>query len=228
MTVNQLTNQITGISVKRSELLETLVENILSIKHDRPLLVAIDGRDAAGKSILANELAGKLRESGATVIESSIDGFHNPRIIRYKRGRDSPEGYYLDSFNYAAVKLLLLDPLKTGNLRYKARAFDYNIDQGIISPMQSAEPDSVLIFDGIFALRPELRDYWDYSIYLHIDEEESLRRGVTRNQGYEEEARRRYLERYIAGQRLYHAESEPMKHADIVIDNNDPENPVIL
>jgi len=134
----------------------------------------------------------------------------------------------MDGFNYAALKLLLLDPLKTGDLRYKARAFDYTIDRGIISPMVSAEPDSILIFDGIFALRPELKDYWDYSIYLYIDEDEALRRGVKRNPGDEEEARRRYIERYIAGQRLYHAESEPMKHADVVIDNTDPENPVIL
>lgn len=228
MTGNQLTNTPNCISVKRSELLETLAKNILCIKHDRPLLVAIDGRDAAGKSTLAKELAAKLRECSAAVIESSIDGFHNPRLIRYKRGRDSPEGYYMDSFNYAALKLLLLDPLKTGDLRYKARAFDYTIDLGIISPMISAEPGSILIFDGVFALRPELRDYWDYSIYLHIDEEESIRRGVSRNPGEEEEARRRYQERYIAGQRLYHAESEPMKHADIVIDNTDLENPVIL
>lgn len=214
--------------MKRSELLETLVEKILAIKHDRPLLVAIDGRDAAGKTMLAKELAARLRERGAKVIESSVDGFHNPQVIRYKKGQDSPEGYYVDSFNYAALKVLLLDPLKTGNLRYKARAFDYTIDQGIISPMVSAEPDSILIFEGIFVLRPMLRDYWDYSIYLHIDEEESLRRGAARNPGDEGEARRRYLARYIAGQRLYHAESEPRKHADVVIDNNDPENPVIL
>ena len=214
--------------MKRSELLETLIENILCIKHDRPLLVAIDGRDAAGKSMLAKELAAKLRKSGATVIEASIDGFHNPRLMRYKRGRDSPEGYYMDGFNYAALKLLLLDPLKTGDLRYKAKAFDYTIDQGIISPRISAELDSILIFDGVFALRPELRDYWDYSIYLYIDEEESLRRGVNRNPGEEEEARRKYQERYIAGQRLYHAEFEPMKHAEIVIDNTDPENSVVL
>lgn len=205
-----------------------MVENILVIRHDRPLLVAIDGIDAAGKTILAKELADKLRVCGVPVIESSIDGFHNPRAIRYKRGSESPEGYYRDSFNLAALKVLLLDPLKTGDLRYKAKAFDYTIDQGIISPFIEAEPDSILVFDGVFTHQSELRGYWDYSIYLHIDEEESIRRGVGRNPGDEEEARRRYRVRYIAGQRLYHAEAEPKKHADVVINNNDPENPAIL
>ena len=215
-------------TLRRSELLETLTENILAIKHDRPLLVAIDGIDAAGKTMLAKELTDKLNGIGVPVIESSIDGFHNPRAIRYKRGSESPEGYCRDSFNIPALKVLLLDPLKTGDLRYKAKAFDYTIDQGIISPFLEAEPDSILIFDGVFTHQPDLREYWDYSIYLHIDEEESIRRGLNRNPGDEDEARRRYRVRYIAGQRLYHAEAEPRKHADIVIDNNDPENPMIL
>ena len=92
--------------MKRSELLELLTANILGIKHERPLLVAIDGYDAAGKSILAKELAEKLRGLGLNIIEASIDGFHNPRVIRYKRGEESPEGYYYDSFNYAALKVI--------------------------------------------------------------------------------------------------------------------------
>lgn len=213
--------------MKRNKLLEKLVTNVLGIKHNRPLLVAIDGRDTAGKSVLAKELAFRLRALGATVIESSIDGFHNPSTIRYRKGRESPEGFYRDSFNIAAIKVLLLDPLKTGNLRYKSKVFDYTIDQAILEPFQQAEPDSILIFDGIFSLQSKLRDYWDYSIYLCIDEEESIRRAEARNPG-EEETRHLYVVRYIEGQRIYHDESNPASHADIVIDNNDPENPVIL
>ena len=124
--------------------------------------------------------------------------------------------------------MLLLDPLKTGGLRYKARVFDYTIDKGISSSLVEAEPGSILVFDGVFTHQPELRAYWDYSIYLNIDEKESIRRGVGRNPGDEDEARRRYMVRYIAGQRIYQAEAEPRKHANIVIDNNDPENPMIL
>ena len=214
--------------MKRSDLLDLLVENILDIKHDRPLLVAIDGRDAAGKTVLAKELANKLRAVGANVIESSIDGFHNPSTIRYRMGRDSPEGFYRDSFNLPAVKILLLDPLKTGDLRYKAYAFDHTFDRAVMGPFLHADPNSILVFDGIFTHRPELREYWDYSIYLYIDEKESIRRGEARNPGEEEEARRMYTVRYTAGQRIYNTESEPISHADIVIDNNDPENPEIL
>jgi uridine kinase len=214
--------------VKRSLLLETLTENILRIQHTRPLLVAVDGRDAAGKSTLAKELAENLRNKGANVIEASIDGFHNPRKIRYRRGRDSPEGYYFDSFNHEVLKKQLLDPLRSGDLRVRLKAFDYTVDEAVESPFVEAQPDTILVFDGVFSLRPELRDYWNHSIYLYVDEAESLRRGAARNPGDEEEAKHRYEVRYIAGQRLYHNEADPLKHASIVIDNNDPENPLIL
>jgi uridine kinase len=213
--------------MKRSQLLDILIENILDL-HERPLLVAIDGRDAAGKTVFAKGLANRLREKGAKIIESSSDWFHNPQLVRYGRGRESPEGYYHDSFNIAALKLLLLDPLKTGNMCYKARAFDYRIDKAVIAPFLRADPDSILVFDGIFILRPELRKYWDYSVYLYIDEEESIRRGIVRTPEDEKEVRHLYTVRYAAGQRIYNAESDPMRYADIVIDNNDPENPEII
>jgi uridine kinase len=214
--------------MKRSQLLDILIGKILYIQHERPLLVAIDGRDAAGKTILAKEFANRLRERGAVVIESSTDWFHNAQLVRYRRGRESSEGYYHDSFNIDALKQFLLDPLKTGNMCYKAKVFDYRKDKSIISPFIKADPNSILVFEGIFVLRPELREYWDYSVYLYINEEESLRRRIVRIPENEKEIRRLYTVRYIAGQRIYNTESDPMKYANIVIDNNDPENPKII
>lgn len=102
------------------------------------------------------------------------------------------------------------------------------MDKVVDTPLQQAEPTSILIFEGVFTLREELRTYWDYSIYLEISEEESLRRGIERNPGDEAEARRRYGIRYIAGQRVYHMESDPERHASIVVDNNNPDDLIIL
>jgi adenylylsulfate kinase-like enzyme len=60
--------------VKRSELLETLVENILTLVQNRTLLVTVDGIDAAGKTVLAGELADKLKGSGAQKVQKGIIG----------------------------------------------------------------------------------------------------------------------------------------------------------
>ena len=214
--------------MERSQLIKRLKQDILAVDISRPILVGVDGRDAAGKTILAVELAEALREAGLEVIEASIDGFHNPQATRYSRGRDDPEGYYRDSFNLAALKKHLLVPLKVGCLNYTTQVFDYRIDEEVMIPKQKAPCDAVLIFDGVFIHRPELRNYWNYSVYLYVSEEESLRRGVQRDPGEADEIKRKYLVRYIPGQRIYHEESEPMKYASIIVDNTEPDNPVIL
>lgn len=214
--------------MQRSELIQQLAENILAIELERPILVAVDGRDAAGKTILASELAAKLREEGLEVIEASIDGFHNPREARYKRGRDDPEGYYRDSFDMQSLKKNLLVPLKVGCLHYRTQVFDYRADEPVEGPKKKAELDSILVFDGVFSHCCDLRNYWNYSVYLYISEEESIRRGVERDPGEAEEIRRKYMIRYLPGQRLYHEEAQPMKHASIIVDNTNPDNPLIL
>jgi len=212
--------------MKRSEFLNLLVDRIIGEHGDEPYIVVIDGVDAAGKSILAGELAEELRDRGLLVSEASVDGYHNPRAVRMVRGRDSPEGFYRDSFNLESLKKNLLEPFKAGG-EYRLHMFDYRVDSPDPSMLYEFKPGTVLVFDGVFSLRPELRGYWDLTIHLSITEEESLRRGIERDPGRKEELSRRYNARYIPGQRLYKAEAKPEEKADIVADNNDPSNLII-
>jgi uridine kinase len=90
--------------MNRKQLINTLVTDITDISISHPVRVAIDGVDGAGKTRLADELAGKLLKYGRQVIRASIDGFHNPTQKRVARGALSPEGYDLDSFDYRGLK----------------------------------------------------------------------------------------------------------------------------
>ena len=212
--------------MKRSELLNMIAERVIREHGEQPYIVAIDGVDAAGKSILAGTLAEELRDRGILVSEASIDGYHNPRAVRMVRGRDSPDGFYRDSFNLESLREHLLDPFMAGR-EYRLHMFDHRVDSPDPSMLYEFKPGTVLVFDGVFSLRPELRRYWDLTIYLSITEEESVRRGVERDPGDKEELCRRYKARYIPGQRLYKAEAKPEETADMVVDNNDPSNPII-
>ena len=213
-------------NVKRSELLNLIAERVMREHGDAPYIVAIDGVDAAGKSILAGELAEELRDRGLLVSEASVDGYHNPRVVRFMRGRDSSEGFYRDSFNLKSLRGHLLDPFRTGT-EYRLHMFDHRVDSPDPSMLYEFKPGTVLVFDGVFSLRSELRHYWELTIYLSITEEESVRRGVERDPGDKEELCRRYKVRYIPGQRLYKVEEKPEETADMVVDNNDPSNPII-
>jgi len=212
--------------MKRSELLNLIAERVIREHGEQPYIVAIDGVDAAGKSILTGELAEELRDRGILVSEASIDGYHKPRAVRMVRGRDSPEGFYRDSFNLESLRKHLLNPFRAGG-EYRLHMFDHRVDSPDPSMLYEFKPGTVLVFDGVFSLRPELRRYWDLTIYLSITEEESVRRGVERDPGDKEELCRRYKTRYIPGQRLYKAEAKPEETADMVVDNNDPSNPII-
>ena len=52
--------------------------------------------------------------TGRAVFRASIDGFHRPRAERYARGRDSPEGFYRDSFDYSLFRRVLVEPFRDG------------------------------------------------------------------------------------------------------------------
>ena len=218
--------------MKRSQFLRELASRIVQIELPHPTRVAIDGVDAAGKTTLAQELVTLIQAHGRPVIRASIDGFHHPARIRYQRGATSPEGYYHDSFNYQALVESLLTPLgPDGALRYCSAVFDHRTDSEIQVPFKVAEVNAVLLFDGVFLLRPELREHWDFTIFVEAAFEVTLVRTMQRDLalfGSAEEVRKRYEQRYIPGQKLYFEECRPKERANVVVDNNEPWKPVVL
>lgn len=135
--------------LSRAKALEPLVDRLARL--EAPVRVAIDGPDAAGKTTLGQELATLLVERGRPAERISADDFLRPPAERYRRGRESPEGYYADSFDHAALRAAVS----------RARA--------------------VVLVDGIFLLRPELDDLWSFRVYVAVAEQESLGRGIQRD-----------------------------------------------
>src|SRR5919204_436262 len=102
---------------------------------------------------------------------------------------------------------------------FRRAVFDVASDRAVDAASERAEAGSILLFDGIFLHRPELRDYWDLSIYLDVPWEKNhhLR-------GRPELNRTRYSE----GQRIYLRECRPELLAGIVIVNTDLARPIIV
>lgn len=161
-----------------------------------------------------------------------MDSFHNPAATRKRRGDLSAEGYYLDSFNLGAVVEEVLVPLgPNGSRRFRPAMFDYRSDEPIQAESVTVTADTVVLFDGVFLLRPELRPFWDLSIYLDVTPEQSLRRALTRDIrlfGSSETIEERYTHRYLPGQALYRREAMPDETCDILIDLNGVNHPVVI
>jgi uridine kinase len=218
--------------MSRASVLHQIADHIRAKRPPHPLRVGIDGIDAAGKTSLADELAELLTAQPANtrpVIRASVDRFHNPRAIRYQLGPDSALGYYQYSFNYTLLRSRLLDPLGPGgDRRCHTEAFDFRSDTPIDSPLRLAPPDAVLLFDGVFLMRPELTGCWDLTIFVEISFETCVQRALQRDLNYlgsQTAVRQQYRRRYIPGQQLYLESCQPRQRADMILVNDDPANP---
>ena len=88
----------------------------------------------------------------------------------------------------------------------------------------------MLLVDGVFLLRRELRAAWDVKIFVSVEPAETLRRALMRDVGLlgpHTEVERAYRERYLPGQRLYVSEHSPLEAADAVVFNDEPDRPVL-
>ena len=232
MTRDRFLSRRDQILSRRKQFLAHLADLILRVERPHPLRVAIDGIDAAGKTTLADQLVAPIEARGRPVIRSSIDGFHRPRAERHRRGPDSPEGYYADSFDYDTLLEVLLRPLGPGgNRQCRLKTFDFRTDTPIHESPESISEDTVLLLDGVFLLRPELSPTWDYRIFVQVDFEAALQRALQRDQhlfGSAQAVAVRYQQRYFPAQRMYLDSVQPRHLADVIIDNNDPDYPQII
>lgn len=221
------TETMNQMSVK-DQLLAKLAERLARTLPGQIVRVAIDGVDGAGKSTFADELGGVISGLGRTVIRATVDGFHNPKAVRYRQGRNSPAGFFEDSYDYAALKKYLLDPLGPGGTRrYRRAVFDHKTDN--VAPVDEvdASPFAILLFDGIFLHRPELLACWDVSIFLKTTFATSVARCALRD-GSSADPADPSNQRYVEGQRFYLRSCQPEARATIVIDYNDLSLPKIL
>jgi uridine kinase len=214
----------------RDEFVSRLAEAVLSVAATHPLRVAVDGPPASGKTTLADELAVVLRAQGRAVIRASIDDFLVHRALRYRRGRYSAEGCYYDAHDCVTLCRVLLDPLGPGgDRRFQHTAVE--TDTSSSRPVSTAPADAVLLFDGVFLLRPELIDRWDLRIFVSVPFEQTVDRAMSRgaeragSTAHAAEIERSWRDRYIPAQQLYFAVARPTDHADIIMYNDQPHRP---
>ncbi|GCE75591.1 uridine kinase [Cellulomonas biazotea] len=194
----------------------------------RPVLVAVDGVDGAGKTVLADELAAVLRAAGRTVVRASVDGFHRPRAERYARGRSAPAGFFLDSYDLDALRRELLEPFAPGgSRRYRRAVRDVATDTALDLPREVAADDAVLVVDGIFLQRDELASWWDVAVFLDVPFDVTFARMAVRD-GCPPDPAHADNRRYVEGQRLYLRTADPATRATVVVDNADPGAPRVV
>ncbi|RAO12377.1 uridine kinase [Micromonospora noduli] len=215
------------MSVAREQLLDDVADMVPTFPAPQCVRVAVDGVDGVGKSTFADELAALLSSRGRHVVHVSADDFHHRRAARHRRGRDSPEGFWLDSYDYEALVHNVLEPFGLGgSRRYRPAVHDLRRDEVLDLAWRTAAPGAVLIVDGLFLHRDELVEFWDFSVFLDAPFAVTVAR-MARRDGSHPDPEHPSLSRYVGGQRLYFAACAPHERADVVIDNQDVTRPVL-
>ena len=217
---------LTRLPLVRRRLLEGLAGEIVDGPVLGRRLVGVDGMSGAGKTTFADDLALALRARGTTVFRASLDDFHRPRADRYRLGRLSPEGYYRDAFDLGTARRVLLDPFRMGgSAGFQLAAFDLERDAPVESAWTTGPADAVLVVDGVFLQRPELRDEWTITVWLDVPDEVGVRRSGDRD-GTDLDPASAFNRRYLGAQELYRAEADPIAGATVVVDARDLDAPV--
>jgi len=155
--------------------------------------VGIDGVDGAGKTTSADE----LRNLGHPTERLHVDDFFNPPEVRYRLGRHSSEGFWLDSYDHESLGLAVGQKRAT-----------------------------ILIVDGLFVHRDELVALWNYSVFLDVSFDISVPRMVARD-GTNPDPSHASQHRSVEGQKIYFRECSPWDRATLVIDNSNLSAPHI-
>jgi len=133
------------------------------------ILIAIDGRCAAGKSTLAAYLR---KNCGCNIIH--MDHFFLRPEQRTTERLNEPGG----NVDYERFLKEVLIPLKQGKM-FSYRPYDCHKQE--FKETVWIEPNPVNIIEGSYSCHPALSAYYDLTIFLTLDEVEQLRRIRHRN-----------------------------------------------
>ena len=140
----------------------------------RPIVVAIDGRSGAGKSTLAAGLAEKLD----ALVVSGDDFFAGGMAVR----ADPPSVLAEDCIDWRRLKGVLAELLASGEARF--RPFDWTaFDGGLRRAHTVLRARPVIIVEGVYSARPELRDVVDLCVFVDVPHAVRMRRLAAREGG---------------------------------------------
>lgn len=170
------------------------------------LLIGIDGLGGSGKSTLARELAGLLPD--ATVVE--FDDFYRSTHERQLRAaaRDREIG---GDFDWRRILGQVLRPLAADEA---ARYQRYDWDRDELAEWRRVSPGGVVLVEGNYSTRDELRDYYDLTVWVAAPYEMRLRRGVERDG---EHARDRWVNEWMPEEERYVEAFRPADRVDVVV-----------
>lgn len=184
---------------------EELKERILTAGKEKPrVIVAIDGRCAAGKTTLAERLK---QELDAAVFH--MDDFFLRPEQRTAERLDTPGG----NVDYERFAEEILRPVRDGAAHVELRAYDcaaQTVRKAVRVPV-----GKIVLVEGSYSCHPTLWDCYDLRIFLTVSPDVQRKRILERNG---EEKLAVFLNRWIPMEERYFAAFDIRKNCDLYLE----------
>ncbi|WP_203287851.1 AAA family ATPase [Metabacillus sp. cB07] len=184
-----------------TEFIEAVRENS---GKQQTFLIGIDGCGGSGKSTLADEMKRCLDD--VTIVH--MDDFYFPSsLIDKNHPADKPVGV---DFDWTRLLHQVLEPISQGKDGMYQR-YDWVLDT--LADYLLVPAQGIVIVEGVYSIRNELADKYDYRIWVDCPKEMRLSRGIERNG---EDAREMWEKNWMISEDKYMEVQEPHKRADLV------------
>jgi len=158
------------------------------LARKRPIIIAIDGGSASGKSSLAALLA-RLYECNVLHMDDFFLQMHQRTPERFAE----PGG----NVDYERFRAEVLEPL-AARKPFSYRPFSCKTMS--LAPPVDVTPGQLTIVEGAYSMHPSLSGFYDYSVFLKTSEETQAQRILLRNGP---QMQKRFLSEWIPMEQLY-------------------------
>lgn len=185
------------------------------------LIVAISGIDGSGKGYFSKQLENSFFENGISCQIISVDGWLSHPNTRFSKSNPG-DNFYKNGIDLEGFKNDIILPLvNCQEVDIKRLEYDASNSENQIERNYQIKGKRVVILEGIFLFRKDLKKLYDYKIWINTSEETSLKRALVRNQeGTSDEQTVSDFEKiYFPAQHIHNKIDSPIKAADLIIDN---------
>jgi len=172
------------------------------MQSDGPVVVAIEGGSASGKSTLGELLT---RAYGCNLFH--MDDFFLQKHQRTPERFSQPGG----NVDYERFREEVIEPLKKGE-PFSYRVFDCS--EMALGQSVSVTPKKLSIVEGAYSMHPQLADAYDLSCLIEIDEQTQSERILQRNG---EAMHRRFLSEWIPLEKRYFEATEIRSRCTLIL-----------
>jgi uridine kinase len=183
--------------------LEKVNHIVTQRRSDRVMLMAIDGHSAAGKTTLSNHI--RANYSDVTVVRT--DDFYRV-LAQEERALLDAEGGYENYYDWQRLRDEVLMPLSRKQDAVYRR---YDWGKNRIGDSVQAKCAGIIVIEGCYAARPELRGYYDAVLVAKAPFERRMARQRERGDVWE------WVERWDAAERYYFERYDPVRDGAVVV-----------